>query len=364
MLGGEMSAGGTFVLVLIWVVIGLALLVWYLWAMSRLFARIGLPEKSGWVPIYNDYLLLNRTGLPGWSVVLWFVGLGIVPFIIRIIAMHRLNTEADTGAGYTVAGVVLPPLWATMLGNFLEDEEMLPQNRGRARQDEYDRASYFGIVEGQSPEPSNSPEQGIATRLNSTFETNSAFEMNTTAEIDAEYARLAAEQFQAPPATPLGNVAAPELFSWTKATAPKAAPAPEQPAPVMGVPEVAADEMPPLAQPAPQVPPQHTAPKFSWALQLPNGERFALAPDTVVGRKPVAFEGATPLELPDPTRTLSKTHARLRFDGGRWSIEDLSSTNGTVLLGSAGNEQLVSAGWPVPATERFLLGTLEVRLVQ
>ena len=78
--------------------IGLALLVWYLWAMSRLFPRIGLQSWEGWIPLWNQWRLLDRVGLPGWIVLLSFVGLSIVPLIFIIIAMHRLNTQAGKGA--------------------------------------------------------------------------------------------------------------------------------------------------------------------------------------------------------------------------------------------------------------------------
>ena len=84
--------------------------------------------------------------------------------------------------------------------------------------------------------------------------------------------------------------------------------------------------------------------------------------DVVVGRKPEPIDGSATLEVPDRTRTLSKSHARLTRVGASWIIEDLGSTNGLVLMNEDGTESELSPGVRVEATERMLFGTLEVRL--
>ena len=54
-------------LVAVWGLVGVGLLVWYLWAMARLFPRIGLKKRDGWIPIWNQWQLLERAGMPGWT---------------------------------------------------------------------------------------------------------------------------------------------------------------------------------------------------------------------------------------------------------------------------------------------------------
>jgi hypothetical protein len=74
--------------------------------------------------------------------------------------------------------------------------------------------------------------------------------------------------------------------------------------------------------------------------------------DTVLGRKPLQqhFPGMTVCALVDPSRTMSREHALIRFDGrGRAWIEDLGSLNGTSLL-SGQNETPVEKGKPVLLT--------------
>ncbi|WP_405467847.1 FHA domain-containing protein [Microbacterium sp. Ld4] len=82
----------------------------------------------------------------------------------------------------------------------------------------------------------------------------------------------------------------------------------------------------------------------------------------VLGRNPVApsdSPDAQRIAIDDVTRTVSKTHALLRLEGGSWTITDLASTNG-VFVGDADDEAEVSGRAPLAG--RFLLGDAELRL--
>lgn len=105
----------------IWAVIAIAFYVWYLWSLSRLFPRIDLPSSHGWIPVWNQWQLVARAGLPGWLVLFALVpGLGIVAFVVLIIAMNRINNEYGKGAGFTVLGALLGPVWAMLLANHID----------------------------------------------------------------------------------------------------------------------------------------------------------------------------------------------------------------------------------------------------
>jgi hypothetical protein len=75
-----------------------------------------------------------------------------------------------------------------------------------------------------------------------------------------------------------------------------------------------------------------------WELVLPDGSTADLSGDVVIlGRNPVADPAhprAQLLAIADPTRTVSKTHARLERRGEVWRIVDLGSTNGTQVNGT------------------------------
>jgi hypothetical protein len=69
--------------------------------------------------------------------------------------------------------------------------------------------------------------------------------------------------------------------------------------------------------------------------RMQSGETLALQPDTYLGTQ----RGSTIL-LRD--RYVSSRHARLRWDGVSWWVEDLNSTNGTFV-----NHQRVTPGTPI-----------------
>lgn len=211
-----------------------------------------------------------------------------------------------------------------------------------------------------------------------------------------EYERLAAEEFRSPPATALGEAGTHAPFSWSAATEgtgadlpPVVMPTIDEP-PVVAPPRVpAAAPMPPAAVSPPPPPLQQPVtlsadaseyggvvpaddldrtimvaaePEFDWELVLPDGTRLPIDPDTVVGRRPLPVDGSALLQIVDPTRTLSKSHARLRFRDGAWRVTDLDSTNGLWLLHDDGREEAIPPYREVDATPRLRLGTLTVEL--
>lgn len=104
--------------------------------------------------------------------------------------------------------------------------------------------------------------------------------------------------------------------------------------------------------------------KAHWALVLPSGTPVELTGDVVlVGRRPApstAYPNAQLVEVDDGT--VSKTHLRLERHGEEWSVTDLHSTNGTILIASDGSEREISPGAAHRAPGRFLIGDAEVRL--
>ncbi|WP_405371621.1 MULTISPECIES: DUF5684 domain-containing protein [unclassified Microbacterium] len=103
-----------------------------------------------------------------------------------------------------------------------------------------------------------------------------------------------------------------------------------------------------------------------WELVPPTGAAVALESDVViVGRNPAAdprHPRAQLVTIVDPTRTVSKTHARLERRGEIWHIVDLDSTNGVLLPSLLGTDIEVEPGTEVEVAERFLLGDAALRL--
>lgn len=103
---------------------------------------------------------------------------------------------------------------------------------------------------------------------------------------------------------------------------------------------------------------------------LDSGQRFELEPSAVIGRNPAPFAGiedGAVVAIADLSRSLSKTHALLEWDGRELWVTDLGSSNGTGMIGPDGElirlepntRTPVPADWTVAPGERtltFLVG--------
>jgi hypothetical protein len=112
--------------------------------------------------------------------------------------------------------------------------------------------------------------------------------------------------------------------------------------------------------------PQEAAPvaaSFSGSrtpiVMLDSGERLPLESALILGRDPVAPADA-PADVhrwPDLSRTLSKSHARIEWDGRLLWATDLASTNGTLLRATGGSQPLLPfQRTPLPADATLELG--------
>lgn len=87
--------------------------------------------------------------------------------------------------------------------------------------------------------------------------------------------------------------------------------------------------------------------------EVPMAERtFDLQPTTSIGRDPTCV-----VTVPDSF--VSATHALLSWKDGRWWIEDLGSTNGTLL-----NNRAVKAPSPVAYSDVIQVGRVRLKLTR
>lgn len=103
----------------------------------------------------------------------------------------------------------------------------------------------------------------------------------------------------------------------------------------------------------------------TWRIRVDGeGEVTFSATEILIGRKPAARREHPSAELvtvPDPTKTVSKTHARMVLRGDQWMIIDLESTNGVFVETSRGEHQVV-AGSEIAVNEGFSLGDLRLTI--
>ena len=92
----------------------LALIVFLIAAIWRVFTKAGQPGWAAIVPIYNVYVLLKIVGKPAWWLILCFIPL--VNFIIAIIIALELAKVFGKGAGFGIGLVFLGFIFYPILG--------------------------------------------------------------------------------------------------------------------------------------------------------------------------------------------------------------------------------------------------------
>lgn len=352
--------------------------VWYAIGLSRVLQERETEPWRAWVPIMNEAELFRLGNVdPVKAALLLVPFVNVYALILKIMAVHRINSDAGRGAGTTVLGVLLPPVWAAVLSG------------GRAPA----AAQQPAVAPGRP-----APVFAVAPPA-----------QRPPAIPDAVVAPPAAPAPMAPGAAPVAPAAAssapaPSGYGPVRRgvpVAPAAAvppvAAPSSPAPAPIVPPAPAAAVPPAPAVAPQSmqPPtpapaqlapvlrsgavepepapltrrarrgaEETPVPAGWSLVLPSGDIVAVAAAALVlGRNPRATEsGVQYVAVTDEARTVSKEHARLVWDGTAWTITDLGSTNGVSLLDASGAEQAVAAGGSAPVTDRFVLGDAVVQL--
>ncbi|WP_344312304.1 DUF5684 domain-containing protein, partial [Agromyces terreus] len=97
-------------------VIGLGVYVWYAIMLAKVLAQFGRPGWAAWIPVYNEMQVFRIGGQQPWLALLLYVPLvQIVGLVFKVFALHRISTQSWRGVGTTILGVLLPPVWATVL---------------------------------------------------------------------------------------------------------------------------------------------------------------------------------------------------------------------------------------------------------
>ena len=95
-------------------VIILALVIFMIAAMWKIFEKAG---EEGWqaiIPIYNMYVLLKIVGKPGWWLILMLIP--IVNYVFVIWTYNMLSKSFGKDEGFTVGLVLLAPVFVPILG--------------------------------------------------------------------------------------------------------------------------------------------------------------------------------------------------------------------------------------------------------
>lgn len=112
--------------------------------------------------------------------------------------------------------------------------------------------------------------------------------------------------------------------------------------------------------------PAHRRTLGAWRISVDGGPALPLTHDSVVlGRNPGEVAGdAQAIVVPDLTRTVSKVHARLVLGADGWTVTDLGSTNGVIVVGVDGGRTELDAGGSALVVAELILGKSTVRIFE
>lgn len=333
-------------------------------ALTLVFRRAGEEPWKAWVPVLNVVVILRMGAVSPW----WLL-LGVVPpaaVVPVLVACHRVGRAFGRRPAFTLLAVLAFPVWATVLG--WSGAVWRPVNA----------PSVFGAggpAPGRAPAsvarpragggfPSVLPRRGpgagahtaaaghdgavVAWQV-SPRRTPALAMASADAPMEGESSPSSGEDVWAPRAVPEGGVRERSVEDSLEASAVASAPRPALPRSARAAVAAAATA-------------QHSA----WVLHVDEQSAIAVTSDTVLlGRGPASprqHPVVQLVEIPEPRRTVSKTHARLERRGSTWTVTDLDSANGVVLVDGTGGQSRISEPTILGADTTILLGDARVRL--
>lgn len=347
----------------------------YAAALSRLFSRSGVESWRGWVPILNVAEVFRLGRVAPVMVLFFFVPIAnIYALYLLAVAANRIGQRQGRSAGSVVLAIVLPPVWAALLAWGRQAE--LP---GFERQQFESRASNgFGVpatgplaepqVQVHAPAPARDVIPAAAPMPAPTLSTFAPPPLQVIAPMP-QFDAAEPSPAEPSPAAPALIIHNPWADPAERGESPQVASAAPgilvgaAPSSAIGSDSDSVDRGDDEEYLDTVVVDRH--PRREWELVLETGATYPLASATVaLGRKPEGTDPAVQyLAVSDTTRTLSKHHAILRLEQNVWTITDLSSTNGVILVDSDGQEHPLASASPAPIADRgFRLGSVSMTL--
>jgi hypothetical protein len=95
-------------------IIPLAIVIFMIAAVWKVFTKAGQPGWAVLIPIYNAYVMLKIAGKPGWWLLLMFIP--IVNLVVWILALVGLAANFGKGGGFVLGLLLLPIVFYPILG--------------------------------------------------------------------------------------------------------------------------------------------------------------------------------------------------------------------------------------------------------
>ncbi|WP_157962403.1 DUF5684 domain-containing protein [Homoserinimonas sp. OAct 916] len=350
------------------VVIGVGFWVVFSIALAKIFQKLGDEGWKAWVPILNIVVIYQLGGVSAlWVIAMFFPVINIVALVFFYVATHQINRQLGRGAGSTVLAIFLPLIWALVLGFGAEraggtSSQFASNGHGAPTPWNPITPQHFESPDSAHQRPAN---HGLPAALSHSSVTPSSrppidHVPGTRAAIPGTFAAPA-------PVTPAASVSPPDQLAPPAQLA-KQTTVTENPStfeyPLDGDTIITGAQQPAVDHDETVIVNRQLRPQ--WTIETAQGQTVELTRDVVVlGRNPIAdpnHPNAQLVAVRDTGKTVSKVHARIALDDGRWMITDLDSTNGVIIVDAGGIETELVPGSPFALGERFVLGELPTRI--
>lgn len=85
--------------------------------LGRLFLKAGVPQWAAWVPVYNNWKLLQIGGQKGfWALLMFIPFVNLISFVFVYISMHHIGRKLGKENWFVLVAIFLPIVWLIWLG--------------------------------------------------------------------------------------------------------------------------------------------------------------------------------------------------------------------------------------------------------
>jgi len=114
----DSSADTGFVLAMLGVTLVIVIVIYAINAflLGKVFKKAGVESWKAWVPIYNNWILLELGDQKGWLALISLIpGAGIITAIFMYIAMYYIGLKLQKEGWFIVVAIFVPTVWMAWL---------------------------------------------------------------------------------------------------------------------------------------------------------------------------------------------------------------------------------------------------------
>lgn len=80
--------------------------------LGRIFAKAGVPQWKAWVPVYNNWIMMELGDQAGfWAVLAYIPIINIVAIVFMYMAMYKIGLKLGKEGAFVLLAIFLPLVW-------------------------------------------------------------------------------------------------------------------------------------------------------------------------------------------------------------------------------------------------------------